>query len=207
MAKPTFTPHPLGDKQWKELQNLEPDDVCRRSCARFDAQEGYAIDFMEKEYRLSIDKERTEGPDGEVLALDSELQLLLLTYLLSAQEVPFSGKRISEKDIPGGELFFRGPHALPTNPLIERFGRNPKQFLEIGTALGGKRIAYGDVAIEFLALPRIPVACVLWAEDEEFPARVTFLFDSSIDAHLPLDVVLALVRSVVKILCDSRNGD
>jgi len=200
MAKSTFTPHPLGDKQWKELQNLEPADVCRRTCARFDQQGVYAVDFMEKEYRLSIDKERTEGPDGEALASDSELQLLLLTYLLSAQEVPFSGKRISEKDIPGGELFFRGPHALPTTPLIERFGRNPEKFLEIGTALGGKRCAYGDVAIEFLALPRIPVACVLWAEDEEFPARVTFLFDSSIDSHLPSDVVLALVRSVVKLL-------
>jgi hypothetical protein len=81
--------------------------------------------------------------------------------------------------------------------LIERFGTAPEKFLDVGIVLGGSRIAYGDVAIEFLALPRIPVGCVLWAEDEEFPARVTFLFDSSIHAHLPLDVVLALVRSVV----------
>ena len=200
MTNPTLTPGPLGDKQWRELQYSEPEDVCRRSCARFDQQRVYTVDFMEKEYRLSTDEKRTEGPDGEVLAPDSELQLLLLTYLLSAQDVPLSGKWVSEKDIPGGELFFRGPHALPTTPLIGHFGKNPGKFLEIGTTLGGKRKVYGDVAMEFLALPRIPVACVLWAEDEEFPARVTFLFDSSIDSHLPCDVVLALVRSVVKLL-------
>lgn len=203
MADPTPTPRPLGDKQWKELQKSEPEDVCRRSCACFD-QGVYILRFMEQEYRLSLDEERTEGSGGEVLAPDSELQLLLLTYLLSAQEVPLSGKRVTEKDLPGGEMFFRGPHALPATSLLGRFGKNAEEFLEIGTALGGKRVEYGDVAIEFLALPRIPVTCVLWAEDEEFPASVTFLFDSTIHSHLPPDVVLALVRSVVDLILRRR---
>ncbi len=77
--------------------------------------------------------------------------------------------------------------------------------MEIGTALGGTKVEeYGDIALEFMALPRIPVVCVLWAEDEEFPARVSFLFDPSIESFLPLDVILALVRSVVKRLLESE---
>ena len=57
------------------------------------------------------------------------------------------------------------------------------------------------------ALPRVPVACVLWVEDEEFPARVSFLFDPSIESHLQLDVVLALVRCIAKNLLESKEAN
>ena len=66
---------------------------------------------------------------------------------------------------------------------------------------------YGDLGLEFQALPRVPVACVLWVEDEEFPARVSFLFDPSIESHLQLDVVLALVRCVAKNLLESKEAN
>ena len=205
MTDSTFTPSPVGAKQWEELQGLKPEDVCRRASVSVDEQGGYVIPFVDREYRVYADEKRIEGPERDELASDSEFQLLLLIYLISAQNIPFSGKRMSERDIPGGDLFFKGPHTLPVAPLIEHFGKDPETFLEIGTALGGSRIAFGDVAIEFLALPRVPIACVLWAEDEEFPARVSFLFDSSVESHLPLDVVLALVRSVVKLFLDAKE--
>ena len=64
--------------------------------------------------------------------------------------------------------------------------------------LGGKPLDFGDLSLEFSVLPRVPLACVLWVEDEEFPARVSFLFDSSIETHLELDVIFALVSSVVR---------
>lgn len=200
----TFTPHPLGDKLWKELQTLNSEDVCHKASVLFD-QGVYTVVFMNEKYRVYVDKEQIEGPNSEPLQVDSELQLLLLTYLSSAQDAFFGGKWISENDLQGGELFFKGPHTLPTAPLIERFGKDPEKFVEIGAALGGAKVAeYGDIAWEFMALPKIPIVCVLWAEDEEFPARVSFLFDPSIESYLPLDVVLALVRSVVNRLLESE---
>jgi hypothetical protein len=206
MDATTFTPHPLGDKQWKDLQGLDPEDVYLRTSVFFDEKGFYTVVFMGQKYQVYVNEERIEGPDGDNLASDTEFQLLLLTYLLFAQDVPFSGKWVSEKDLSGGNLFFRGPHALPTTSLTERFGKAPEKFLEIGTVLGGTKIEYGDVAFEFLALPRIPVVCVLWAEDEEFPARVSFLFDPSIESHFQLDVVLALARCVTKNLLESGKG-
>jgi hypothetical protein len=51
---------------------------------------------------------------------------------------------------------------------------------------------FGDASFAFEPLPRIPLACVLYAADEEFPARVTFLFDSTIEFQLPMEIILAL---------------
>ena len=51
---------------------------------------------------------------------------------------------------------------------------------------------FGDASFAFEPLPRIPLACVLFAADEEFPARVTFLFDSTIEFQLPMEIILAL---------------
>ena len=199
MIESTFTPHPLGDKQWKELQSLKPEDVCCRASVRFDEKGFYVVPFMDKEYHVYPNEERVQGPTGDMLVSDSEFSLLLLTYLISAQDVFFGGRWVSEHDLPGGDLFFRGPHQLPTADLIARFGKDPEKLLEIGKTLGGKRLPeYGDVGLEFQVLPKIPVACVLWAEDEEFPARASVLFDPSLTSHFPLDVVLALVRCVVK---------
>ena len=67
--------------------------------------------------------------------------------------------------------------------------------------LGGKTLAFGDASFSFEALPRIPLACVLFAADEEFPARVTFLFDSTIQFQLPMEIILSLGHSfAVKLL-------
>lgn len=203
----TFKPHPLGDKQWKELQALEPKDVCRRASVRFDEGGYYVVPFMEKEYQICPEDERIEGPADDVLVSDSEFVLLMLTYLISAQDALFEGRWVSEHELPGGDLFFRGPHQLPTAELIKRFGKDPDKFLAIGRALGGKRLPeYGDVGLEFQALPRIPVACVLWAEDEEFPARVSYLFDPTVAAHFEhLDVILALVGCVAKNILEAKT--
>ena len=201
-----FIPPRLGEKQWRELQASGPAEVCRRAAVRFEAAKCYVVPFLEQEFRVYPDAEQIAGPAGETLPEDPEFTLLLLAYLLSAQNVPLTGKWISEKDFQGGSLFFKGPHALPVKPLIAHFGNAPEQFLAAGKALGGQRITdYGDAALEFQALPRIPVRCVLWAADDEFPARVTFLFDASLAAHFPLDVVLASVHCVTKHLIDAAQ--
>ncbi|MCP4579194.1 MAG: DUF3786 domain-containing protein [Deltaproteobacteria bacterium] len=44
--------------------------------------------------------------------------------------------------------------------------------------------------------PRIPVAVLLWKEDDEFPVESRTLFDRSIIEHLALDIVFALAVEV-----------
>jgi len=189
---------PWKDKLCKELRSLKPEEVCARACVKFSREGFYSIDSMGGEYRIYIDEKGVDETGGDPLAADPEFQLTLFSYLIHAQEIGLTGKWVSEKDLRGGSTFFRGPHQLPAAPLVKKVGRDAELFLEAGKVLGGKPLDFGDASLEFSVLPRVPLACVLWVEDEEFPARVSFLFDSSIEAHLELDVILALVSSVVR---------
>lgn len=189
---------PWKDKLSKELRLLKPEQVCDRACVKFNQEGFYSIDSMGGEYHIYIDGDRVEESNGDPLSSDPDFQLALFSYLIHAQNIGLTGKWVSEKDLKGGSTFFRGPHQLPEIPLVKKFGSNAELFLEAGNVLGGKPREFGDISLEFSVLPRIPLTCVLWVQDEEFPARVSFLFDSSIEAHLELDVIFSLVSSVAR---------
>lgn len=165
----------------------------------------YALAFLNQEYRVRPDEGKITGPEGDPLPADPEFELLLLSYLIHAQDTSLAGDWISEKDLPGGSTFFRGTHCLPLEPLVRRFGGNPDAFRKACAALGGEPINYGDAAFRFTALPRLPMAGILWSADEEFPARAGVLFDRSLAHQLPLDVVLALVHCVVRALLETDS--
>jgi hypothetical protein len=190
---------------WQTLAAMEAAGVCRRSLAEAEPG-GYSLAFLERRYRVEPEPGRIGGPQADPLVPDAEFELLLLTYLTQAAEIPLAGSWISEKDLPGGSLFFRGPHALPLQPLLSRFGADLPAFRRAAEGLGGGALQYGDAAYGFTALPRIPAACLLWAGDEEFPARAGMLFDRSLARHLPLDVVLALAHCLVLRLLESAGG-
>ena len=160
----------------------------------------YFVPVLGREYRVDASKQQIIGPAQDPFSSNPEFELLLLHYLLQVRDSRLSGKWISEKQLPGGNLFFQGPHRLQDKALLERFGADGNAFLEAAGRLGAEPLKYGDISFSFRVLPGIPVASVLWVEDEEFPARLNFLFDSSLSGRLPLDVVLALVKMLVQSL-------
>ena len=121
-----------------------------------------------------------------------ELTLFLLHYLLGTKDIPLTRERVSEKELKGGEMFFRGPHTLSTQGIMKKFGNNPKGFVAAGLKLKGEKLDIGDGGIELKAAPKVPLYYVLWAQDEEFPASVSILFDPVIQEFLPLDIIYGL---------------
>lgn len=184
----------IPDHYWQDLGLMDPQDVCRRALVTFQPGTGYQVPFWNRVYLCRPDSTRIWQADRPDKPLGFQEYLVILMYLLKAQESPLEGKKVSEREIPGGELFFRGPHALVKKPLGKKFGQDPKGFLQAGLGLGGRETGKGDASFELLVLPRIPVEYILYVEDEEFPAQVNINFDSSIGRHLPLDVIWALVN-------------
>jgi hypothetical protein len=184
-------------KLWEELRSQQSERVCGRSGADWDPAGFYEISSLERRVRVYAEEERIESEDAQ-LASSVDYQLLLVSYLNSAQNIGPTGNWVSEKELLGGSIFFRGPHALPAAPLEQRFGCDPDGFREKALALGGRQLEFGDVSMSFPILPRISFAIVLWVKDEEFPARVTFMFDSSVSAHLEPYVIYAMTKSVTQ---------
>lgn len=182
---------------WSDLQGKDPDQICRNTGVDFDQSGFYKVPSLGREIRVFPQEKRFESEDPE-LSDNPDFQLLIISYLLYGQNIELTEEWISEKDMNGGSLFFRGPHALPSAPLESRFGDDKELFTGTCRQLKGEPCDYGDAAMRFPVLPKIGLIIVLWLKDEEFPARVTFLMDRTTEAHLPLDVISAMVVSVTE---------
>jgi hypothetical protein len=184
----------IPEHYWQELSAMDSEEVCLRALVSHEARQGYAIPFLHRHYLCQPEVRRILGQDNPEKPLRFQEYLVLLIYLIKAQDLPLEGKRISEREIPGGDLFFRGPHALFKEPLEKKFGKDPRGFLDCGQRLGGRETGKGDASFELRALPRILVEYILYGEDEEFPAQITINFDATIYRHLPLDVIWAMIN-------------
>lgn len=196
----------LDSQLWNTLVALLPEDVCRRSLASYDPHlRCYHVQILNESYQVFTRGMAIRKAHERKASLNIELRLMILQYLIRAKELPLVGKWVTEKELKNGEMFYRGVHSLEVfkNPLEEKFGRRPDDFLEAGLSIGGCKVHYGDVGLRFQALPRIPVLCILWAADDEFPAKVNILFDPTIEQHLALDTIWGLVRVITFKLLES----
>jgi len=184
---------------WVQLEREIPEEICHRSLAGHDHEKGFLLPFLNQIFQI-LPKTRSIIPLNRHApgAKSFELDLIILTYLLRAQAIEISGKMVNEKQIPGGEAFFRGPHCLNTHPMEELFGGDREAFLSVGKRLNGRARDAGDAAICLPVFPRVPVSLILWEKDDEFPAQITVNFDSTVSTHLPLDIIWAMVNVVSK---------
>jgi hypothetical protein len=179
------------------LAKQDPADVCRRAGCTYDEAAGtYGLTVWGRKYAVNTRKGRIfcANPDQE--PLHPYFDLFVVHYLLSAREIPPAGQWISEKDIPGGTTFFRGPHEIPANLIASRFDGDIQGFTRRCAQYGGTRLALADAAFSFVITPRVPVAVLLWQGDEEFPAEAKLLYDATIVRHLASDIVYALAVGV-----------
>jgi len=185
----------LDKSLWEKLEECSPEDVCCRALVSFDKTNGFLVPFLNQEYRCDINQRKVLASKGEDAA-SFQVALIILTYLVRIREIPLKNQMVTEKELKGGNFFFRGPHALFTDPLLDRFHNRPKPFLGAGIALGGTPRDFGDASFEIRALPRVPVGYILYQGDDEFEPRIVVTFDSTIEYHLPLDVIWALVNVI-----------
>lgn len=167
----------------RRLSSLEPDDVVMRTGAVYSREkEVYRLEYFGAVYE--IDRQgRVTGP-GAAEDVPYNDRTLILQYLCSASGLPPRNRWLSFLELPGGAHHYVPFQVDALNPLAAVFARRPDDFRRAAEALGGRPLATGDAAARFMAFPRLPLAAVLWVEDEEFPARANILFDSVAPTHL-----------------------
>ena len=186
---------------FNDLAACDPQDVCRRSGAQYDDQNGcYRLVVWGQAYAIDANRCRIDCLSDSARPCHDYLYLFMVHYLLSVQEIDVAGQWISEKDLPGGAAFFRGPHEIPTRLVASRFEEDPHRYTKRCRDLHGAALDMADAAHGFGIAPRIPVAVLCWAGDEDFPAETRILYDRSIIHHLALDVVFALAVGICQTL-------
>ena len=184
----------VAPELWEDVAALPSDAAAARAGVLFELGRGFVIRYMGGNYVVDVDRRTIAGPPDHVAA-GFQKGLVLLRYLVQAQDMGLSGRMVTGRELNGGAMFFTGPHALLTAPVTEKFGRDPEGFLRRAAALGLATINQGSgFACQGLLLPHIAVGCVLHPEDDEFPAELTYTFDSYAHYHLALDGIWAMIN-------------
>jgi hypothetical protein len=151
----------------------------------------FHLEIFHEPFRLSFpDLEVIDPKSGQPMPVF--MQALLLYYFITADGTPLTGRWISFADLPGGRIYNQAYQGYTGDILARQFGSNLPRFEQASSLISGTRIAYGDAAYAFQALPRVTLSVVMWQTDDEFPASGKVLFDSSVTHYLPPDVCAIL---------------
>lgn len=173
-------------KAKKDLAGISPYVVASQSGANFDGEK-FVIPLLQRTFSIYF-------PDVKVEELGSNtppsrwVEVLLMHYLLHADGTPISGMWITYRHLPDALLFEQRFNGMAIRPLIESFGSDADGFRHAALSIGGKPMTRtGDVAFRFLALPKIPMGCILYLGDEEVSSSVNMLFDAVAPHYLPTE--------------------
>ncbi len=187
----------IDKSYFHELNNASPETLCRkgRCCYNSDTHQ-YNLEIWGGQYDIDPANQTISQAPGDSPPLHEYFDIFAMYYLLRVQDFPVQGQWVSEKDLPGGTTFFRGPHLIPTDLISNTFGNDLQNFKNRCIALGGTPIDMADAAYSFHITADIPVAVLFWTGDEDFPAEAKILYDQSIAEQLSLDIVWALAVGV-----------
>lgn len=195
----------LPEALWEDLASRPPEEAARAIGASWDGQR-FVVTLLGRDYAVDPAARVAQDLTEPGKRVSFQAALVLVTTLANSTGAAPSGEMVLPRELPGGDFFFVGPHAINTAALEKRFGDNPAELLEMGSALGGKVVEGADAAVMVQALPLIPMWAMVWQGDDEFPAKAVVGIDSRAQYHMALDVVFALTNIFIHRLTGGRNG-
>ncbi len=176
------------------LAPLDIAEQCRRAgvkCAPTDSGTVATVCYLHQFYDVRL-PEAEVTPAAGASEIPLREQILILHYLANAGGSPLTGRLITYRDLPSGVVYFPTFSKRTTDQLTMRFGRDAAGLVKAAEQAGGLPGDMGDATVIIDIFPRVPITLVLWAGDDEFPARMNLLFDANITDYMePEDVTVA----------------
>jgi hypothetical protein len=132
---------------------------------------------------------------------------VLIYYVLKGSSSRAEGKFVKFSDL-AGPLFKQSSYSQGAleGPLIKRFQGRLPELLATAASVGGRQggeAGLGSVSLIFDLLPHILLQLIFYDRDDEFPARVTLLFDRNATQIIDFEVLAVLVTVFVQLLIKS----
>lgn len=177
-----------------EIGTLRLTDIAEGIGAETGA-EGLSVTCMGREFIVS--------PSGEISTqghITPWMKILLLHYIRTAGSGPLSGRWVSYADLRGGMVKITSFRRECEEPLRELFDRGAENTGRIIERLGATKEQGFPTryAWRLSLLPKLPVIILYWPSDDEFPAKVSVLFDSTADRFLDAESLVFLVEGLAK---------
>jgi hypothetical protein len=187
-----------------ELGRHDLDRLVKRSGADTAGTDRIALRCLGEDYVITY-------PEGEVTTaagepVDEHLAILLLLYLTEAGGGPLEERWIAFEQISGGAGYIASFRGRVVGPLLRTFGQRPEALLEAASGLDGSSLDLGDAAVVLPALPRVPIAFVLWCGDDEFTPSASVVFDAAVEGYLDAEAVTVLAELATRRMIEAAGS-
>lgn len=174
----------------EEYRKADPAQLAKRCGAQYiETEPGtgvFHLTFMGRPFEIGF-------PEFSVKCLDqldvynplndkNQAKIMVVRYLLEACKIEPSGKYLTFRDVPWGEVYIQQFTGRCIQRLAFTFGNRLSVFAEKMENLGAVKVKGGDVAYEFEIFPGFGVRFQLWAGDDEFPPSAQILFSDNFAA-------------------------
>ena len=173
------------------FQKLNPVGVAERlPDVKWDGKEFY-VNLLGVEYAIAhpIYGIRAVG-EGKIPPLPT--QTFLLRYLLEGKKVMSTGKWLTFREMPWGELYIKPYTGRVLTRAAFTFGTRVDAFKKAAEAMGATPVQHGDAGYAFNLIGDYQMQILVWAGDEEFPPNAQILYsDNFVDGFAAEDRVVA----------------
>jgi Domain of unknown function (DUF3786) len=169
--------------------------VAERSGATIDPQGDLRVEFLWREYAIDHAQWMVKRADDGA-APPSLMQSLILTYLYTSDGTPPIDRWMGFRELPNGLFYAQAFQGYTGAELIRDLNGDAATLRQASEKLQAVALAIGDVGYVFQVLPRLKLAVVMWAGDDEFPAQAQVLFQESAPHYLVTEG-LAIVGSLL----------
>jgi len=133
------------------------------------------------------------------------LAILAIHYLNNAPGRQPSGKLKHFREFKEGHFYEPAFNRSAKEVLIKFFGANPAGMVSAGEKLGGKILRDADASVELAYFPYLPITCLVWKGDDEFPPEATVLFDQTAELFFSAeDMAVAGEMAVLELVKAAR---
>ena len=186
---------PVVKEAQAKLRMTDRAEVANRSGATVDQDGNLRLEFLWRTYVIDQTEWTIKRADDGSTPI-SLIQSLILTYLYMADGMPPIDRWVGFRELPNGLFYAQAFQGYTGVELIRDLGGDVAAFKRASGKLQGAALAIGDAAYTFQVLPRLKLAVVMWAGDDEFPAQAQVLFPESAPHYLMTDG-LAILGSLV----------
>lgn len=199
----------------KELVPLEHylEEYRKADPAEISARTGFAFDEEKKVFRLSFLGRDYEAahPEFQVRCLDDRYgydpvgemnpaKILLVRFLLEGVQTRGTGKFLTYREVPWGEVYYRQFNGRCMMRLAFSWGSRLEDFQRACQAMGAEPVKAGDVGFQFEVFPGYAVQFLLWAGDEEFPPSSQILFGDNFPAGFHAEDLVVICDILISTL-------
>ena len=186
---------PRIEEARSRLSALTPEEIVERSGCVLTEDGRYQLDFAGRAYTIDQAFIVRRADTGDEAA--SFIQSIILMYLVTADGTPPFDHWISFHELPDGQFYEQAFRGYSGEELVRGLQGDVEAFQRASLKLNGESIGLGDAAFAFRILPRLRLAAVMYAGDEDFPAQARVLFEATAPHYLSTDGLAILGGQLV----------